>query len=203
MKQQSAVIILILFVFIFSGCSGTDKAETPEYFGNKNMSFDDYEFSEIYKKGEHYIIYVCEYPQDDPYNKFYWYEVYDNEKNVVLNGGTEWKIPMITEGENIISVELDYGTLADAHRYYDTGTNTLSEIYYNVLAQNQSLICYFEKGEVVITDAFDKTKFFMTVKRDYDDRAVPIYEINFIDDDSIEISYYTPEDVTKETISLN
>lgn len=203
MKQLSALIILMLFVFIFFGCSETDKPGTPEYFGNKNMSFDDYKFSEIYEKSEHYIIYVCEYPQNDPYNKFYWYEILDNAKTVILNGGTEWKIPIITEDENIVSVELDYGTLADIYRYYDTETNILSDVYTHILARNHSLICYFEKDELVIRDIFDKTLFYQTVKRDYDDRAVPIEEIKFIDEDSIEVSYYTKNNtVAVEKINL-
>lgn len=198
MKQKLLVIAFVLFVFLFFGCSQT---EQPEYFGNKNMSFEDYDFSKIYETGEHYVIYQCE--QDKPFNKFYWYKLLDDNKNVILNGGTEWKIPIIAEDENIISVELDYGTLADVHRYYDIESNSISKEFHNVLAQNNSMICYFENGRIIITDAFDNSIFYQTVCRDYADMAMPIDSVKFVDDCTLEILYYISEDtIASEQLQL-
>lgn len=192
MKALLNIFICIACIISLSGCffeKVNKTQQSPIYFGKDNIHFEDFEDFEIQDKGNHYVVY--RYDQDEPFNKYFWFNIFDNNRNIVLNGGTEWKEPEITEVDNIVSVTLNFGTLANISRYYDTQNNILSDEYNNVLAQNGSLICFFDKSSIIITNAFDNDEFYKEIKKNFSDTAFPIEQIDFSSSEFVTISYYS------------
>ncbi len=198
-------IILLLTVLILPSCNNelSENNKTPLYFGDENVNPDMFDNCEAYKKSTHYEIF--EIKTESPFNTYYWYNIYDNDNNIVLHGGKEWNEPKITEKDDIVSVTINNGTLANISIYYDINNNILSDEYNNVLAQNKSVICYFSNSCLITTDAFDNTKLFEKTGRDFADMPIPIESAEFIDDDALKISYYTLKDnkLITEIISIN
>lgn len=196
------IILLFMFIFLisltscgFSLSEVNQEQETVAYMGKTDISFDDFESCDMEDEGSHYVIY--RYENDK--NVCYRFEVFDDNKNVVLSGSNEWKEPQIDEEDNIVSVMLSFGTLADVHRYYDTQNNILSDEYNNVFAQNGAMICYYDDESIVVTNAFEQDEFYTEIKRDfYDDMAIPVCDV-YLGDDELIVSYYANPDGEKVT----
>lgn len=204
MKKIFQILIVIMLV-VMTGCSIDNQKnvqQSPLYFGKLDIDFQEFKNYEILDKGENFVLY--QYIQTEPYNKYYWYNIYNENKNIVLNGGMEWKEPQIIEQDNIVSVTINSGTLADKSIYYNTKTGIVSQEYNNVLAKNGSLICFFENNSLIITDIFDKTIYHKAIKKDFAEMPIPIKSIESFDNSLIKFSYYSSDNtLIEETITLN
>lgn len=200
MKIKVIAVLLLSSALVFCsfGCNqgksdaglSTNEAQNKKsYTRYEDIKFEDLIEPKIYNQGEHYIVYEALSEKSD--NFCYWYKIFEDNKNTVFEGGTDFQIPDIKEENGIVTLHLNCGTLAGYYRYYDSADNVFSEEYFNVFAMHNKKICYFDRDnkKLLIENPFDKTVV-GEISADFSSRVLPVYEAEFLSDSEIKFSYY-------------
>lgn len=198
-------IICILFVSIFVvffGCSRNYETEENTQSETYTLFFDTLRFDMlqnpyITEKGTHYTVYKTS--SSDIEKQYYWYKIYDESNNVLLEGGTVWKVPCLKQSGSIVSVSVSMGTLDTRWKFCNTETGEISDVFSNILAVNQTIACRFDPvhNRLIIFDVFNSSKNIAEIKADFSSRAGPVFEAEFLSNHKIKFSYYAADEQEK------
>lgn len=147
---------------------------------------------EIIKRGKYYI----EYYKDNVYA----YKVFDIGGDLIEEYQNITGSLIIEEiHDELLHVRIGAGTYSYTDYFFDCKKGVVSEFFSNVLAISDRKIVYmkeFDDGRpiLVVRDAFDKDIFYKEIMRDFSpvvSLATVIVSAEFIDDDSLQIEYFT------------
>lgn len=143
----------------------------------------------------------------------YTYTLYDSYENVVFEQTVvkEPSIKYITD--DVLEIRTSHGTSAQSCTYFDLRTNKLSESCWNPSYVDGSIVAYMHYDEnrepstfLVVRDIFDSSKKYIEFDMNFSSMAVPsfaIKNIKLIDENTMEITYFSGENETEKTSRIN
>lgn len=199
--KKLLLILLAAVMLMFVGCSKTetDNGESTEPFisAYSHLKYDMLINPYVVNSGKHFEVYKT--ASEDMEKQYYWYRIYDKNKNVISEGGTEWKEPIITESGNIVSVSVSMGTLSSYWRFCNAETGGVSEEFVNIICQKNELACRFDpnKNKLVVFNVFDNSENISEITADFAKQAEPVFDAEFFSDNTIRFSYYNANNEEK------
>lgn len=159
------------------------------------ITFDDIKNPQVIEETKYYKII-----QGD--NHKYYYYLFDENHDIVDEGGFEGRYPKISLiGDNIIKVSLQTGTGIDTSwsYYYNFKKDSLSRVFYGVYDEHDELIVYVDNNKkIIVRNMFDKQKYyneFNDFKDKITDVASQIENIEFLDNGTrIKVTYLSNND---------
>lgn len=199
-------IICIVFVCLLflSGCSAKNNEKIPVYESLTDIydyiSFEILENPVVIRESEHFTLWKT--ASENTEKQLFWYRIYHKNGDILFEGGTEWKEPILHETEGIVALALSLGTSDTRWQFFDSETGKASKVYANVLADRADMICCYSPTEkkLLIFSAFDDSKIIKEIDADFSSRVFPVYEAEFLSDSEIKFSYY---DVNEEEASAS
>ena len=141
------------------------------------------------------------------------YEIYDNDKNLLDNGFRDWQgaFDILQDGE-IVVLKCGYGGNAQpSYRVYDVKNGRVSRYYKGPFTRHGDLVAYFrlldDDAVLVVQDAFDIEKSYQEFDGKFDRFiGLKIVDFSFSDDGtSVRIKYRetnNEQNVLEETFEL-
>ncbi len=104
---------------------------------------------------------------------------------------------------DVVRVGVSAGSSVYQVRYFDTINSKISEIYYTPWDEYNNKLIRFENKKMIIQDMFDKSNYYKEVKLDMRDTADPnsaIKSAEFLDDNTVKVTYFSEDDeeITKK-----
>ncbi len=169
--------ILILILCCTSACSHIKNVTTNVEMKNKN-----YEIKEV-KEGS---------------NIKYDYIIYDDNHNEMDRGTTTRINPRITNTDKILQLCISEGTGLQNCKYYDTEEKKKSEWFETPILFNNQFVVRLNKltkpSGIIIENIFNKSQFYEEYDINFSDKEIwPIEKINFINDNTIKITYVSDD----------
>lgn len=194
------IILILCMIFLFVGCSDNNDYGTI-------LSEEMTESLTTETSGKRYDIIVEEqYYRVKRSNGAYSYEILDGDGNIIRTDGSYTKEPHISMlNDSVVKVSYQAGTGLSTRWifYYDTVNDEFSPEYYSVLGEFNGNVVYISSSSVIISDIFDKTKYYKEInkfKHPLAETVDPFISAE-IDDmgDLIKITYLTGNDFEEAT----
>lgn len=128
-----------------------------------------------------------------------------NDDNDVVYKEKNIKQPVyISKNNSLITISKDYGTGLQLVKYYDLTKEMISDEYQYVIANNDTYVAYIEVEDmsnrsVVVQNIFDKNILYYKVQLDFAKIDTPIENAEFIDNNTLKITYINSLDNSIET----
>lgn len=173
-------------------------------YGAKNISSSkQVENDTTYEKGsEDKFVEVETYKENE--EVLYKYTLLNSEgKNVYEETGL-YREPNVEQLDNeVVRVGVSAGSSVYQVRYFGTINSKISEIYYTPWDEYNNKLIRFENKKMIIQDMFDKSNYYKEVKLDMRDTADPnsaIKSAEFLDDNTVKVTYFSEDDeeITKK-----
>ena len=144
----------------------------------------------------------------------HFYRILDSNGNTVISETTTRPLSIAIIGDDIIDINISFGSGVSQHQYYGIEKNTLSDTFEDVFATSGELIVYMnvpkenpmKNRTLVIQNIFDKENLFVEYKLDFSNYVIPVEKIIFSkDSNALEITYYKgPEgELTTEILNFS
>ncbi len=133
--------------------------------------------------------------------KVYKYVVY-SEKNKKIYEEKTYKYPNIKRvNQHIYYVGISAGTSVYLVRYFDLLNERISDVFETPLdiMDNKIIIYNGKKGEIIVQDIFDKSKYYEEIELKSSDAVFPIVFARFLSTDTIQVRYMTGNDYEEKT----
>lgn len=133
--------------------------------------------------------------------------LYDINKNII----DEFSLPKepyigVLES-NILQISISCGSPCNYTYFYNTETSDISDVYFNISLAEKGKVLYMGDRKFIISDIFDKTKYYKEIIRDFSPVAAEcndITEVKFLDDNTLLMNYLVGEnfEIKQEIIEL-
>lgn len=133
--------------------------------------------------------------------KVYKYVVY-SEKNKKIYEEKTYKYPNIKRvNQHIYYVGISAGTSVYLVRYFDLLNERISDVFETPLdiMDNKIIIYNGKKGEIIVQDIFDKSKYYEEIELKSSDAVFPIVFARFLSTDTIQVRYMAGNDYEEKT----
>lgn len=225
MKKVLTVVLFILFL-LTPGCIESQKntePETPDLTSVPSASETDFMTesvtdsatvssensvsSDVIEENRDYKI-VAIYGGD--ITKYH-YMVFNKQHDIMYEETILLEPEFVRLGNDILELMTRSGD-AFQFLYFNINKNLISSIYNNpvLVSAKDDKIAYMdydgESIELVVSDLFDKAKFYKTYKRDFAPVAVLFHDVTkakFIDSSKLQITYYTGSDFKEVTETID
>lgn len=136
------------------------------------------------------------------------YEIYNAKGETVLSETTGRPLSVSMTDENIVDIEIGYGTGISVHKYYNGKTDAFSEEFLYVIANSNDMIAYintprenaFENRTVAVRNIFDKGLYYREFKPDFSALDTPVVSAKFSEDrTALEITYLSGDEQNEVT----
>lgn len=197
MKFKLFFCLISCSLLFFTSCS--DIAE------NKNNT-NTFASEQVIKQEQNYSIIKDE-------NNRYKYTINNNDGYIVYQESTGFHYPNIDLlNGNIIDIHIGYGTGIIYHKYYDIEQDVFSINYNNVITSNKKMIAFLKNSNdssryfdrLVISDIFDKSKFYKEYELDFSKVDIPIVSASFDESNkNLDILYLHGDNQEKTSYTIN
>lgn len=205
-------IYIISLVFMFTSCAQETPTKTANDLSDaqvgiissdENISIEDIKNPQIIEDAKYYKLF-----QGD--NNTYYYYIYDDNKEVVNEGGFYWKSPKISMvNDDIVKFRTQSGTGASTSLtfYYNAKKDVLSRTFHSVYDETDELLVFSDHKKLIVRNIFDKTAFyreFTVFKNELADVVEPFVNAEFINNNKqIKVTYLTSKDLKETTEIIN
>ena len=202
--MKKLLCFVFVFLLFFSGCSadGNEKISVYESLTDiyDYISFEMLEEPVIISESNHFALWKTASEKAEA--QYYWYRIYNKEGDVLFEGGTEWKEPILHETGGIVALALSMGTSDIRWQFFDGETGEISKVFANVLTDKAEMLCCYSSTEkkLLIFSAFDDSQIIGEISEDFSSRVFPVYEAEFLSDSEIKFSYYDKDEQEKTTV---
>jgi len=159
--------------------------------GNKNETESIKSYYKIIKDKKGYIV------------KFY-----NKNKKVVYEMDSPKEPYIVVIDKNILQTGISLGSPNNYEFFFNTKTSEISDTYNNPILIKNGKVVIFQNDKLIVSDLFNKSKYYREFVRDFSKTAVPsnsILSADFTNTKSLSISYLKGKDMveTQEVIELN
>ena len=167
--MKKLAVLVLLLVFLLSGCRGTSTPDANDSVNSENgtgTNFSD-AFDTIYKQDKNYTVYT------DGFS--FCYKVNDNNGDLLDVGYHDYRGSLDLYYQNNLLV-LEYGNggnLKGSKRYYDLENGRVSRFFDNTVAQSDTKVAYFtyfedsNKTALIVQDIFDRADYYIEIEREF------------------------------------
>jgi len=143
-------------------------------------------------------------------NRYYYYLIYDENRNIVDEGGSYWRSPEISMiNDSIVRIRTQAGTGVSTSStfYYNAKKDVISRRFNSVYDQTDELIVFSHYRKLIVRDIFDKTvyyKEFSIFNAELADSVDPFIDAEFINSGKqIKVTYLSGATYAEGTEIIN
>jgi hypothetical protein len=179
LKIISSFIFCVIFII---GCKN-NISEAPEL--NQNLLKSDSNYRVLENSDGWYTLILLDGAGETMINR-----TYPKEPFITKISDNKYELGVS------IGVNSRYSSVIDIEKHQE------SETIFNVIYLNADKWVYFDDGKLIVSDIFDKNKFYKEIERDYMQTAVPSSAIikAYIDNDNLYIEYYSQNSIQQSEI---
>lgn len=131
-------------------------------------------------------------------DNLYYYEIYDENNNIVKSDGPLNREPHLSmSDEHTVKFTLQAGTGISTQWgfYYDTENDRFSDTFYSIFDEYNGRMIFRDREKIIVRDIFDKSKYYYEIDSDsYTNPLLqssePFSKVQFVNNgESIEITY--------------
>ena len=206
--KKSALLILLIFVVLCSGCNKNIGIDTQSHdISSEETSNDD--LASTVQEAEEIIIFDEKYYKITEKQFEYDYQIFD-ETGEVVESGKYGRLPHISMADDrFVKFTLQAGTGLSTQwgYFYDVIKDVRSRVFYSIHDQHGDKVAY-GTSKLVVRDIFDKTKYYKEItsfKKPFSNTVEPIVSVEFVNGGkSIAVKYLTGADYEEvtETVEL-
>jgi len=199
-KKIIVYVTCILSLYFMTACE-------RNIFSNKEieLSTKNYNDFPIVQEGKNFKLINASKDRQIDYH--YW--IYDNKGNIIFEESVGTKIDFSYLTDNILRRHNGGGNVSQ-YQYFNIDKILKSPIYANpeLVANGEIVYMTYEndKYKLIVSDLFDKNKFYKEFERDFSPVAAPysdLLDAKFINSDKIQIIYLTGNDYKEVTEILD
>lgn len=198
MKKIYLLLILGLCFITFFNVSCTNKKASVSTSSSKLKS-------DVVEKEKNYRIIATKKSDHTDYQ----YLVYNNNGKLMFEEILDFKADFSYLSSDILR-EHNGGGNVSQYQYFNVNENLVSQIYDNPSLVESGKIVYMtyedDKIKLIISDLFDKSKFYKEYNRDFSPVAAPynaLVDAKFIDSSKLQITYLSGSDRKQVTEIIN
>ena len=189
--MKKKFVFLLLALFIIGLCSAA-------FFINSKRTSDIIEtYAEEIVTDEQYFKITKTGLQQ--YN-YYIYDVNGNtvEKQIGITNLSDIKLL----NDNVVDININWGTGLAEHRYYSVYRNSFSEKYMYVVAYSNEKVAYLDGSldnrRLIVENAFDKNEYYNEYNLEFSALVQPVIDAAFINDcTQLQITYFSDKNDTE------
>lgn len=227
MKRLEKILLLTLIIVTISGCGKIKNVNNNQNYKNKSNNVSNKTAETTDKNSDANSSnnnsnqeIIIKYNGTESLQNFY--KVVQKEKNnyhdyklTLYNKNKEVikdikydRYPYVNiVDNNILGVMVSFGSPDNVTFYYNTETGDISQGYENVKLAEEGKVIYMVKDKLIISDIFDKNKYYKEIVRNFSPAAASCYvlkEAKFVKTNMLFITYFVGEnyDERSETIDL-
>lgn len=196
-KSYKKLILCLCFLTFFNVSCANRKASVSN--SSSKLKTD------VVKRGKNYKITATKKSDHTDYH----YLVYNNNGKIMFEETIDIKVDFSYISSDILRRHNGGGNVSQ-YKYFNLNDNLVSQIYDNPSLVENGKIVYMtyedDKIKLIISDLFDKSKFYKEYNRDFSPVAAPynaLVDAKFIDSSKLQITYLSGSNRKQVTEIIN